>query len=153
MIFSLLEVHIISFQYFKAFNILSSDILIISDEGIIKYNIELNITYLIVPLEMENPFVAIEFITFSQFSSDEGGYIICRINEYIYLLSEDASISYGNTTISDIKNQYIDLIPYITSDSKKTFIICYINNKKEVVSILHEINIPQFKKSKIISSN
>ena len=114
MIFFLLEIPVISFRYFKAFNILSSDILLISDEGIIKYNIELDIKYLIVPLSMENPSITMEYITVNQFSSDDGGYIICRINEYIYILSEDASISYGNITISDIHEQYIDLIPYIT---------------------------------------
>ena len=150
-IFSLLKIQVISFRYFKAFNILSNDILLISDEGIIKYNIELDIKYLIVPLSMENPSITMEYITVNQFSSDDGGYIICRINEYIYILSEDASISYGNITVSDIHKQYIDLIPYITSDSKKTFIICYINDQKDIASILHEINIPQFEESKIIS--
>ena len=151
MIFFLLEVPVISFKYFKAFNILSTDVLLISDEGIIKYNIEMDIKYLIVPFDMENPSITIEYITVSQFTSDDGGYIICRINEYIYLLSEDASISYGNITVSDIHQQYIDLIPYITSDSKKTFIICYINDQMEVSAILNDINIPQFEESKVIS--
>ena len=150
-IFSLLKVPVISFKYFKAFNILSSDILIISDDGIIKYNIELDIKYLIVPLDMENPSTNIEFITVNQFSSYEGGYIICRINENIYILSEDALISYGSITVSDIYNQYIDLIPYITVNSKKAFIICYINNQMEIVSILHEINISRIEESKVIS--
>ena len=150
-IFFLLEVPVISFKYFKAFNILSRDVLLISDEGIIKYNIELDIRYLIVPISMENPSITIEYITVNQFSSDYGGYIICRINEYIYLLSEDASISYGNITVSDIHEQYIDLIPYIMSDSKKSFIICYINDQMEVSTILYEVNIPQFEESKVIS--
>ena len=150
-IFFLLEVPVISFKYFKAFNILSKDVLLISDEGIIKYNIEPDIRYLIVPISMENPSITIEYITVNQFSSDYGGYIICRINEYIYLLSEDASISYGNITVSDIHEQYIDLIPYIMSDSKKSFIICYINDQMEVSTILYEVNIPQFEESKVIS--
>ena len=135
-IFSLLKVPVISFKYFKAFNILSSDILIISDDGIIKYNIELDIKYLIVPLDMENPSTNIEFITVNQFSSYEGGYIICRINENIYILSEDALISYGSITVSDIYNQYIDLIPYITVNSKKAFIICYIQGIISTLIIL-----------------
>jgi len=156
MIFSLLKHPVISFKYFKAYNILSNDtisndILIISDEGIIKYNIELDIENLIVPLTIENPSASIQFVTSNQFSSEDGGYIICRINEYIYLLSANASISYGNITISELNGQFIDLIPYIMSDSKKSFIICFINNQREVVSILHEVNIPQFEESQIIS--
>ena len=151
MIFSLLKIPVISFKFFKAFNILSNDILLISDEGIIKYNIKLDIKYLIVSYAMKNPEFTIEYTNVNQFSLDDGGYTICRINEYIYILSEDASISYGNFTVSEIKKQYIDLIPYITSDSKKAFIICYISAQKEITSILHEINITQLEKSKVIS--
>ena len=149
-IISLLKVPVVSFKYFKAFNILSNDILLISDAGIIKYNIELDIKYLIASFTIENPDFNIQYISENQFSSEDGGYIICRINEYIYILSEDASFSYGNITISEIHNKYIELIPYITSDSIKSFIVCYINDQSEIISILHGINIPKFEESKII---
>ena len=124
---------IASFKYFKAFNILSNDLLLVTDIGIIKYNIELDSQYLIVSYNnIINTDGTLEFITVSQFSSEDGGYIICRINEYIYILSEVASFSFGNIILSELHEQYIELIPYITKDSEKSFIICYINDMHRI---------------------
>ena len=116
-----LNVPIASFKYFKAFNILSNDILLVTDIGIIKYNVESNSQYLIASYNnIINSDGTLEFITVSQFSSDDGGYIVCRINEYIYILSKDASFSFGNIILSEINQQYLELIPYIT---KHRFVI------------------------------
>ena len=149
-----LKAPIASFKYFKAFNILSNDILLVTDIGIIKYNIETDSQYLIVSYNNIISYDGtLEFITVSQFSSDDGGYIICRINEYIYILSEDASLSFGNIILPELHEQHIELIPYITNDSKKSFIICYINDKFKITLILHEININKIEDSKIIYQN
>ena len=149
-----LNVPISSFKYFKAFNILSNDILLITDVGIIKYNIETDSQYLIVSYtNIINEIGTLEFITEAHFSSDDGGYIICRINEYIYILSKDASYSFGNIILSELHGQYIELIPYITKDSKKSFIICYIDKNLKIALIMHEININKIEDSKIIYQN
>ena len=149
-----LKVPITSFKYFKAFNILSNDILLVTDIGIIKYNIETDSQYLIVSYNnMISTDGTLEFITVAQFSSEDGGYIICRINEYIYILSKDASFSFGNIILSELHEQYIELIPYITKDSTKSFIICYIDDNHKITLILHEININKIEDSKIIYQN
>ena len=149
-----LKVPITSFKYFKAFNILSNDILLVTDIGIIKYNIETDSQYLIVSYNnMINTDGTLEFITVAQFSSEDGGYIICRINEYIYILSKDASFSFGNIILPELHGQYIELIPYITKDSTKSFIICYIDDNHKITLILHEININKIEDSKIIYQN
>ena len=149
-----LNVPIASFKYFKAFNILSNDILLVTDIGIIKYNIESDSQYLITSYNnIINSIGTLEFITVSQFSSDDGGYIVCRINEYIYILSKDANYSFGNIILSELHEQYIELIPYTTKDSKKSFIICYIDDSHKIALILHEININKIEDSKIIYQN
>ncbi len=45
------------------------------------------------------------------------------------------------------------MIPYITKDSKKSFIICYINDNLKISLTLHEININKIEDSKIIYQN
>ena len=154
-IFFALKVPIFSFKYFKAFNILTNDILLVTDVGIIKYNIETDSQSLIVSYNniINNDGSTLEFITVSQFSSDDGGYIICRINEYIYILSRDASFSFGNIILSELHGQYVEIIPYITKDSKKSFIIAYIDDNHKIALILHEININKIDDSKIIYQN
>ena len=151
-IFLLLKSPVKSFKYFKAFNILSNDLLLISDEGIIKYNTESDTQNLVVSSNLVSE-SNLEYITFSQFPSNEGGYIICRINEYIYILSEDATVSYGKITLEEIKDQHIELITYTTEDLKKFFIICYINNVMKITTIMHEINLVNFESSEIKYQN
>ena len=151
-IFLSLKIPVISFKNFKAFNILSNDLLLISDEGIIKYNTETDEQNIIVSSELVTD-SNIQYITFAQFPSNEGGYIICRINELIYVLSEDASISYGKITLEEIRGQLIELITYTGKDSKKYFIICYINDDYKITSIMHEINLPNFETSELKYQN
>ena len=148
-----LKIQIISFKYFKAFNLLSNDLLLISDEGIIKYNTESVYQELIVKSKSLVSDSNLEYITLTQFPSEEGGYIICRINEYIYALKEDATISYGNIKLEEIKDQYIELVTYTSQDSKKYFIICYINSEMKITLIMYEINFTNFENSIIKNQN
>lgn len=106
-IFFSLVFSITPFQQFEAYNLLTNDIIIISDEGIIKYDLQFGAQNLIIPNNFTFYF---ERISFAQFPLDEGGYIICRIHNIVYLLSEDTSTIYGNITISDFELLKVNIV-------------------------------------------
>ena len=80
-----------SFDAFKAFNLNSNDLLLITDEGIILFNIKYNNQTLLIHNVTNKENFGLEFISFAQFPEEQGGFIICRQQEYIYFLSEDAT--------------------------------------------------------------
>ena len=143
-----LNVPIISFKYFKAFTILSKDIIIISDEGIYKYQIEnKNQTKI---SDIESSIMNVEYISLAQFPSNEGGYILCRINNYIIILSEDSEEIIGEIIIDKIKEVKLSIIPYTTKDNKKTFILGYVNSIYKIVALMYEINFESIPDSKLL---
>ena len=83
-VFLLFPSSIMNFKYFKAFNLLSNYLLIISDEGFIKYNPESEGQIIIESLNAIKNEQDLDFITVAQFPINEGGYIICRIQENIF---------------------------------------------------------------------
>ena len=117
---------IISIKYFKAFTLLSKDILIISDGGLYKYEIENKNQKMISDIESIASIMNVEYISFAQFPSNEGGYILCRINNYILILSENSEEVIGEILIDEIKEEKLSIIPYTTKDNKKTFILCFV---------------------------
>ena len=87
-----------SFKYYKAFTLLSKNILIISDEGIIKYNPSTKQQAMIQSSNLISSRDDLNFISFTQSPSDEGGYIFCRFRNYIYILDDEQN----NLIIRDI---------------------------------------------------
>ena len=147
----LFRITIKAFKYFKAFNLLSNDLIFITDEGIIKYNIESNEQKLIESFSIIQKGMDLEYISFAQFSLNEGGYILCRIKDYIYIFSKNADILYGSFIISEIKEKYIELIPYQTLDYKNTIIISYLNIGMKICLLMYEINFLSINESRLIS--
>ena len=137
-------------KYFKAFTILTKDIIIISDEGLFKYQIENKNTTKISDIEYIASIMNVEYISFAQFPSNEGGYILCRINNYILILSEDCEEIIGEIVIDDIKEGKLSIIPYTTKDNKKTFILCFVNSTFKIKILMYEINFESIADSKLL---
>lgn len=70
-----------SFKYFKAFNLLSNNITLITDEGIFGYNKDKEEPFLIEYYTLINSQLEQEYISFTQFPLDKGGYAICRVKQ------------------------------------------------------------------------
>ena len=147
-IFYSLIFSVISFKQFEAFNLLTNDIIIISDEGIIKYDLQLGTQSLIIP---NNSTFYFERISFAHFPQNEGGYIICRIHNIVYLLSQDTSIIYGNITIPDIEFLQINIVPYTKEDGRPCIIFCYVRHSYQISIEMYEINFFSFKDSQKIN--
>ena len=142
-----------SFKNFKAFNILSKDIIIISDTGLFKYEIENKKQKNISDIQSISSTMNVEYISFAQFPSNEGGYILCRINNYILILSEDSEEIIGEIIIEDIKEEKLSIIPYTTKNNNKAFFLCFINPNYKIVILMYEINFePTFNSTQIFKN-
>ena len=131
----------ISFKYFKAHTLLSNNILLITNEGIIEYDPQsatsktiMNNSSLI-PSDTDQ-----EYISFAQFPSEEGGYIFCRLKEYIYIFDESLDTCYGSFLI-ETNNIYCVLNPYRTLDGTNTIIVTYINNDQKLKTTIYKIDL------------
>jgi hypothetical protein len=129
-----------SFKYFKAYNLLSSNyILFITNEGILKYDSQLNqfITIENTNLIAENG--DIYYISFAQSPLDEGGYIYCRLEKNYIFIYDESFNSYGSFEIRQEYNHCV-LNPYRTIEGNDTLIVTCINN--EVLKIIiYKINL------------
>ena len=149
-IFSLLWIKIENFKFFKAFNLLSNDILLVTNEGIINYNPETNNQKEIINKTLFSSSEALSFITIAQFSEEEGGYILCRIQDTFFFIQNDALTLLGSIKIDGFSNQYIELIPYLNKEDKYTFITSLIGEGPKLNIYQHEINLSSFNESKLL---
>ena len=139
----LLIIEIKSFRNFNAFNLLSNDILLITDVGIIKYDAStdtqttIKSSTLIASQEDQN------YISVSEFTEDEGGYIICRLKSTIFVFNSNLNNEYGNFEVSEISTVYCDMKSYKTLGAKLRIIINYINNECKMVLLMYQINVNQ----------
>ena len=149
-IFSLLWIKIENFKFFKAFNLLSNDILLVTDEGIENYNPETNEEKPIINITLFDSSGQLSYITFAQFSEEEGGYILCRIQDTIFFIKNDALTLLGSIQVNGLTDKYIQLIPYLNKEDKYTFITCLIGDGTKLNIYMHEINLSSFNESKLL---
>ena len=140
-IINVLIIGINSFKYYKAFNLLSKSILLITDEGFIKYNSESKTqdAIKIINDTSINKNYEIDFISFAQFALDEGGYVFGRIRQNIYYFSKDLDF-YGNFTVSNIIDSIISMIPYTSKNGDKFIIIGYIDSNYLISLLMYKID-------------
>ena len=139
-LFFLLIIHTESFTYFKAFNLLSENILLITDEGIIKYDPLTKNQTLVQSSNLITSINDLDAISFVQSPSDDGGYIFCRLKTYIFIFDENLNNNNQNFDVSQISNLPCSLNSYKTSDGKITLIISLIKQQSLKI-IMYEINI------------
>ena len=129
------------FKFFKSFPLLSNDIVLITDEGILKYNPESSNTTLIYSLNSINHEINQNYISFAQFPLDEGGYAFCRIKEMIYIFNNNLDHFYGNFSINQISDLYCQIIPYKNNQGENTILIAFIHKQEKIVILLYLIKL------------
>jgi len=141
-IINILIIGINTFKFYKAFNLLSKSILLITDEGFIKYDSESNTQSVIKPLNdtLINANYEIDYISFAQFPSNEGGYVFGRIRQNIYYFSENLEHLYGNFTVSNITDSLISIIPYTSINGEHFIIIGYIDTNYLIKLLMYKID-------------
>ena len=128
-----------SFRYFRAYNLLSKYILLITDVGIEVYDPQLNQKTIITESDLITGDNDIDYISFAQSPSDEGGYIYCRLKNYIFIYDESFN-SHGKFEI-ETTNTICVLNPYKTFDGNNTLIITYINGNQKIDSSMYTIDL------------
>ena len=139
-LFFLLSNKAYCFECFKAFNLISNDLLLITDEGLFKYNIESEKLTLIISNIIEKSDFNVEHLSFAQFPEEQGGLIICRIEQYVYFFSENFD-SYKSINISSLSDQKVEILLYESNNDKKSFIFYYINDSMDTILLLYEYDI------------
>lgn len=146
-LFSLLWIKIRTFKIFKAFNLLSNDILLVTDEAIMNFNPETNVQKEIINITLIENSSDLGFITIAQFTEEEGGYILCRIKDTIFFIHKDVSTLLGSIQIEGLSNRYMELIPYLNIELKPTFIICLMGDESKLNIYMYQINLSAFNES------
>ena len=142
---------------FKAFQLNSNEVVIVSESGIFHLGKDFSIqptkkisfdSYLTLTNIGE-----IELLSVSQFSEEEKSYILCRIKKTIFLISPDFS-NYTYVNISFIPNDYIDIVPYKYENNSFVFFINIIETSNRTFPIhiyKYSINIENNNLNKLIN--
>jgi len=130
----------ISFKFFNAYTLLSNNILLITNYGIIEYDPQSATSKTIMNSSLITSSTDQEYISFAQFPSEEGGYIFCRLKEYIYIFDESLDTYYGSFLI-ETSNIYCVLNPYKTLDGTNTIIVTYINGDQKLKTTIYKIDL------------
>ena len=128
-----------SIRYLKVFNLISEDILLITDENIIKYNIDSKDKYIILYFNYTINQNNIDLINFAQYPSNNEGYFLCRIQQYIYIISNKNDSLIRLVSLDEIEDKYISIISYKSPNSLFYCIINYINDNNTLISKMYSI--------------
>ena len=143
-IFFLLIIQSHSFKFLKSFNLLSNNILLITDEGIIKYEPSTNNQTLVQSSDLISSEKDLEYISFLQFPSYEGGDILCRLKNHIFIFDENLNNNNITFQISELLESPCVMNSYKTIDGKFERIISFFDNNNDLLRIIiYEININQ----------
>lgn len=137
----LLIIQIESFQFYKAFILLSNDILLFTDEGIIKNSLS-NLSTTTILSYIKATQDNLKYISFTKFTEGEGGYIICRLKNTIFVFNNNLDYKYGNFEINESENFYWDIKSY-KADGKIIIIFTYINLEQKMRFLKYQINLNQ----------
>ena len=131
-------ININSIQFFKSFNLLSNNnLVLITDEGIKKYDPSTQTEALVQSSDIIKSSSNLNLIAFTQFPLDEGGYVFCRLNKYIYVFDKTLDINYQSFIVSDIESYYCTLKPYKAVNGDIRIIITYVNNDLDIRLLMY----------------
>jgi len=141
-IFLSLIIIIKSFISFKSFSLSNENILLFTEEGIYKYNLDSKSKYLIKSFDFILDSYIIEFTEINKLSNDEGGYIFCKLHKYIYIISNDGDALIETITLNDDSSDFskVSIAPY-KLDNIYYCILVYINSQNNIKIIKYKINI------------
>ena len=122
-----------SFIAFKEFNLLNDNFLLVTEDGIYRFNSNFQDKYLINSFDSDIESDMIEYADISKLSDDDGGYIFCKVFKKIYIVSKNADQLIDILTIDDeyLSRTQSSIIPY-KFDNNYYCILSYINNQNKL---------------------
>ena len=125
--------NIYSVKFFRAYNLLSQELLLISDEGILLLNSESGEK---TTIESFNNIITseedLQFVSFNQPSYLDQN-IICRVKEYIFVYSPlDDYYLLKALTLTHISDKEVSVVPFKDKYENEFIFICYIDDSKQL---------------------
>ena len=140
-IYSLIS-QIKSYFYFQVNSLLSGNLLLITDSHILLQNKSTSeYTYLIDVINPKNDDNFLNFVSFSQFPSEDEGYIICRFKNSIHVISKNEIDDLKNINNTNIGEYYSKIIAYEIKDNILSFILAYVNSDNILNLILYNLDL------------
>ena len=122
-----------SFKYFKAFNFQSGEIILITNESIIKIELDTQEQTIMYSFDNTDIFTSKDDIKYLSFTkSPLGNLLFCRIKQYIYIFIKGQN-NLSNTIIqNEISEKPISLFTYQNKSGENFLVLCFINSNKEL---------------------
>ena len=141
LIFLSLIIILKSFVAFKEFNLLNENFLLVTEDGIYRFNSNFKDKYLINSFDSDIESDMIEYADISKLSDDDGGYIFCKVFKNIYIVSKNADQLIDILTIDDeySSRTQSSIIPY-KFDNNYYCILSYINEQNKLTIYKFKIN-------------
>ena len=126
-----------SFERFQGFNLLSGNILLITNIGIKLYDTSLEKTNDVLNMTL-NP-DTFYFNSFVQFPLEQGGYIILKMLNSLYLINKEVTEILSQDTKNEINGIYSKLITYKSHNNKLYCFVGFINNNNKLKIFVYNI--------------
>ena len=130
-----------SFITFKEFNLFNGNFLLVTDDGIYRFNLNTQNKSLINSFDNDVDYEMIDYVDIKKLSDDDGGYIFCKVSKYIYIISKNADQLIDKLTVDNEYTSYTQssIIPY-KSDNNYFCILSYINKQYKLTIYKFKIN-------------
>ena len=145
----LIITNIACLNYFHAYNLLTEEIILISDVGIIIMNPDTKSEEKRISIEdnIISDKNEIEFISFNQIINEDIIYLFCRIKQYIYIVNYNSTEINKVITEEDMAQSSVSLIPYKDKDQNNYLIYSYINEQNLTIIKMYNYINNSFKKN------
>ena len=127
------------YNYFNTFKLLSGNIILVTEEGLKYLNLESNNITSIEDFTVNEE--DLKYISLIQLPLEEEGYILCKIQNYLYVINKEANKIIEKKNIDEILKKYVNLVLY---KSKNNILYCFlnfINNEQKIKIISYQIDL------------
>ena len=121
--------------YPLSFTLLDKSNLLICNNGIHFFNEDFTIEDLDKKKEITIEYIDLDKITMTQFSSEDGGYILVTVQNILYIFDNNKELIKNYNLTEEITADQYQIIPYKNDNNILNFIISYIESLKIVLSI------------------
>ena len=129
------EIRKVNFIYPLSFTLLDNSNVLICNNGIHFYNEDFSVEDSDKKQEISIELADLDKITMTQFSSEDGGYILITVKNILYIFDNNKELKKNYNLTEEINTDQYQIIPYKKDNNILYFIIPYIESLQLVLSI------------------
>ena len=134
----------ITYKYLKAITLLNGNIFMINENGIDIYDPSLSTKITgVLAFDKDEKIIYddLSLITFTSFTESDNGYIICIINNKIYIFDKEGTSKYiSQEILEELQGEYYTLIPIKKENNIYYYMIGFINQDKCIQLLFFNYN-------------